>query len=409
MKTGAAEGLRHDTVLRRVPNLTARIGSDNCLRITWEGGEASCGPRALAVLEMFSQPRSVAEAFERFGVLSKGEQDWVDLTGSVLQLYKVGILQGELEPRLKRAPSGFDAPRIHIEMLNDRERTSGFLAAIRNAVRPGDIVVDIGTGTGVLAVAAARAGAKHVYAVEASGIADIAKMVFEANHVADRITLIEGWSTQIDLPERADVLVTEVIDDEPFSERILEIVLDARKRLLKPGARLVPGKVEAWAIPLTVPADRLREYTFTRGDLANWRSWYEIDFDPLEQISRERPASFYVSPADARDWKYLGPPVLLARVDLAVFADTSLAVDAVGMATTAGELDGLMIFSEVELSPGNRLSTQPGRASKNSSWSNRVHILPAPLSVKSGDSFAVNYRYRASGDGCDVRIEPIAR
>jgi protein arginine N-methyltransferase 1 len=245
--------------------------------------------------------------------------------------------------------------------------------------------------------------------VEASGIADIAKMVFEANHVEDRITLIEGWSTQVDLPERADVLVTEIIDDEPFSERILEIILDARKRLLKPGARLVPGKVEAWAIPVTVPSDSLSEYIFTQGDLANWRSWYEIDFDPLASISHERPASFYVRPVDARGWKYLSPPVLLARVDLAAFTHTSMAVEAVGIATAGGELEGLMIFSEVELSSENRLSTHPGRASENSNWRNRVHILPKPFSVKPGDSFGVRYRYRASGDGCDVKVEPNGR
>ena len=105
-------GLRNDTVLRRIPNLAARIESDNSLRIVWDGGEALCGPRALTVLEIFAQPHSVAEVFDQFGILSKGAQDWMDLTGTVLQLYNAGVLQDQLEPRLKRSPSGFDAPFI---------------------------------------------------------------------------------------------------------------------------------------------------------------------------------------------------------------------------------------------------------------------------------------------------------
>jgi hypothetical protein len=407
-RSAQMEGLRNDTVLRRIPRLTARIESDSSLRVVWEGGETRCGPRALTVLEIFSQPRSVAEVFDHFGNLSKGAQDWMDLTGALLQLYNAGILRDQHEPRLKLTPSGFDAPFIHIAMLRDRERTSRFLAAIRSTVRPGDVVVDIGTGTGVLAVAAARAGARHVYAVEASGIADMAKMVFEANHLSDRITLIEGWSTQIHLPEPADVMVSEVIDDEPLGERVLEITLDARKRLLKPGARLIPGKVEVWGLPVTVPADLLAEYMFTPENLASWRSWYEIDFDPLGEISRTRSAAFDVVPAAARGWKCLGDPVLLAQIDMASFSQTSLDVNAVGVAAAAGKISGVMIFFEAELSPGNRLSTHPERASKNCHWRNFVQVLPAPFSVKPGDRFAVSYRYRAAGRADRVRVQPNA-
>ena len=77
-------------------------------------------------------------------------------------------------------------------MLDDDRRTEAYLAALTKAVRPEDVVLDIGTGTGVLAVAAARAGARHVYAVEATDIADVAERVFTANGVGDRVTLIRG-------------------------------------------------------------------------------------------------------------------------------------------------------------------------------------------------------------------------
>lgn len=92
---------------------------------------------------------------------------------------------------------------------------------MRLAVAPGDVVVDLGTGSGVLVVAAARAGARRVYAVEADTIADGTHAVFEANGVLDRVTPVGSRSTEITLPEPADVLVAELIGNEPLGERVL--------------------------------------------------------------------------------------------------------------------------------------------------------------------------------------------
>jgi|SRR5215813_11552852 len=96
-----------------------------------------------------------------------------------------------------------DAILFHASMLNDRRRTAGYLASIRDVVKPGDVVVDIGTGTGILAIAAVRAGARHVYAIEE---ARVARTLFEATGMTDHMTLIRGRSTEVRLPQRADVL-----------------------------------------------------------------------------------------------------------------------------------------------------------------------------------------------------------
>src|SRR5439155_20231788 len=95
---------------------------------------------------------------------------------------------------VQRLSSGWADPVEHARMLHDDRRTGDYLAALGQAVRPGDVVLDIGTGSGVLAVAAARAGARHVYAVEASDISEVAERVFAANGMEDRVTLIPGWS-----------------------------------------------------------------------------------------------------------------------------------------------------------------------------------------------------------------------
>src|SRR5450830_2074305 len=90
-------------------------------------------------------------------------------------------------------------------MFADEARTGPYLAAITAAVRPDDIVVEIGTGTGYFAVACVRAGAKHVYAIEVNPLVALGPAVAEANGCADRITFIHGYSPRVDLPKPGDV------------------------------------------------------------------------------------------------------------------------------------------------------------------------------------------------------------
>ena len=152
-------------------------------------------------------------------------------------------------------------------------------------------MLDIGTGSGVLAVAAARAGARRVYAVEASDIAEVAERVFAANGVTDTVTLIPGWSRQIELPEPADLLVAEIIGNEPFEEEILETTLDARRRLLKPDARLIPHTLTLLARPLLLPDAEARQRAIGRAAVERWRRLYGMEFQPLLDAAPPGPVN----------------------------------------------------------------------------------------------------------------------
>src|SRR5260221_8415885 len=114
---------------------------------------------------------------------------------------------GELVPKVQNI---FEFLSVHREMIYDEVRTSAYCQAIDEAVSPGDIVLDLGTGTGLLAMMAVRAGAEKVYAIEKTSIIGVAKANAEKMGMADKIEFIMADSRSVELPQRVDVIVSEV-------------------------------------------------------------------------------------------------------------------------------------------------------------------------------------------------------
>ena len=138
-------------------------------------------------------------------------------------------------------------------MIADEARTGAFARALARAIAPGATVLDIGTGTGMFALLACRLGAGRVYAVEPADAIEVAREIAAANGVADRITFIQAHSTTVALPERVDVIVSDLAGSLPwFGDHITSIV-DARCRLLAPGGTLVPRRDTAWAAVVELP------------------------------------------------------------------------------------------------------------------------------------------------------------
>jgi predicted RNA methylase len=135
---------------------------------------------------------------------------------------------------------------VHRTMIRDRVRTEAFRRAINAVVRPGDIVLDVGAGSGILSVFAARAGAARVYAVERTPIAGLAEQLAAANEVAETVTVIHGDVMEIELPEQVDVIVSEWLGGFGIDEGMLAPVIAARDRWLKAGGVMIPQTVTAW-------------------------------------------------------------------------------------------------------------------------------------------------------------------
>jgi protein arginine N-methyltransferase 1 len=399
--------LSPDTVLQLAPNFRTRFdAAGHVLLDSPVGTVVDIGPRGFAILSMFSRPLALGDALERLEAEFGGSTDFAPTMSVINMLIEEHTL---ITSEAGRAPSsGWADPIEHARMLHDDRRTRDFISALAAAVQPGDVVLDIGTGSGVLAVAVARAGASRVYAVEASDIAAVAARVFEANGVADRVTLVPGWSRQIELPERADLLVAEVIGNEPLEEEILETTLDARRRLLKPGARLVPHTLELVARPLLLPEAEVRQRVFGPTAVERWRDLYAIDFRPLLDVAAKEPVYSVAEGEVVATWPPVGPPAVLASVDLTTFEEasvracTDLAVD------PPGQVNAVAVTFRACLHDGVAHTLDPWTW-PSSSWATSVWVLPEPADVGPGSTLRAHYHRRVAGKPDGLTVELVDR
>jgi protein arginine N-methyltransferase 1 len=132
-------------------------------------------------------------------------------------------------------------------MIVDSVRRGPYVQAIEAAVRPGDVVVDLGSGPGFFALIACRAGARRVYAIDLDEIVQFGRHFATANSFADRIEFLQGDSRQIQLPERADVIVSDIRGALPFSGHSMVSLEDARQRFLAESGILIPQRDTLYA------------------------------------------------------------------------------------------------------------------------------------------------------------------
>ncbi|MCC3770855.1 class I SAM-dependent methyltransferase [Streptomyces sp. UNOC14_S4] len=129
-----------------------------------------------------------------------------------------------------------------------------FRAAVHEAVRPGAAVLDLGTGTGILAQWALEAGARTVYGIEfnADVLRTACERVTAAGH-GERFRPVHGLSFDVELPERVDVVVSEIMGNLADNEGFATILADARRRFLAPGGAMLPRRVESYLVPVSAP------------------------------------------------------------------------------------------------------------------------------------------------------------
>ncbi|WP_031318728.1 50S ribosomal protein L11 methyltransferase [Blastomonas sp. CACIA14H2] len=270
-------------------------------------------------------------------------------------------------------------PFWHIPMLNDVRRNDAFEAAIVAALAetgPDARVLDIGTGSGLLSMMAARAGAQSVTACEMVPIiADMARQIIADNGYADRITVHTAPSTELrvgeHLDERADILVSEILSSDLLTEHVIDTFEDAHARLLKPDAIVIPRA--ASAIGCLVESQVLADYVFV-----DQVSGFDISrFGAL--ASPKLPIHGTMT-----DWKRLSDDVELVHIDLTRTQHQSdlhlLQINVLedGIAT------GIVQWMHVDLAEGISFDNHPDGYT-DGGWLQVLHNFPEPVAVRAGD------------------------
>lgn len=177
---------------------------------------------------------------------------------------------------------------FHRKLLNAPERMRLYRQAIHSVVRPGDVVIDLGCGSGILGLFACQAGARRVYAIERSGAINVARNLAIANGFSNRIEYINQDIKDVRLDEPADVIVSELISKGVIGQKMAESIGYCRERFLKPGGRIIPEIVDLYVSPV-------EDTELYRKIQLPDQPEYDIDFSTLAKHAHNCPISAHVS------------------------------------------------------------------------------------------------------------------
>ena len=272
-----------------------------------------------------------------------------------------------LDPEFHRL---FSLLSMHQVMISDKIRMEKFSRAIFEVVKKGDVVVDVGTGTGILAFLAIKAGAKKVYAIEKTKIIKVAEEIAKVNGWEDKIVFIHADSNEITLPERADVVISETIGHMGLAENFLQNIIHARDTFLKPGGMMIPCEIEIYAAPVECE-DAYQVVSFW-----NQRP-YGIDFSSAARSARARAYVYGFTTEDL-----LANGIRLASLNLSTVQATNVSTSVDFSIERNGILHGFCGWFIASLSKAISLNSSP--SSKATHWKQVFLPLNVPEKVSAG-------------------------
>jgi SAM-dependent methyltransferase len=284
----------------------------------------------------------------------------------------------------------------HHNMLRDYVRMAAYRRAIERAVKKDSVVLDLGSGTGVLSFFASQAGARQIFAIERQPhIVMLAKELAQRNGFTN-VEFIEGVSNLLHeskIQPKADLLISEIIGDGILEENILEYTIDARDRFLKPTAELLPFRIDIYAFAYfsDIKSEKLLE-------VAEFKDLYGIDFSVLREVlsgkatlRRERYSNVLC--------KHLSEPTLVKTLDLrtldtANFTQT-FSLDVIEEA----QMSGVCCYFKAWLDETTLLTNSPWAPATH--WTNLMYTLPERQPVSAGEKVYFELIY----DGA-LRLRP---
>lgn len=275
---------------------------------------------------------------------------------------------------------GYDDVATHADMLLDTERMRAFRDAITRVVRPGDIVVDVGSGSGILALLAAQAGAREVYAIERGAMARLIEKAAQRNGFGDVVKVFRGDARNVALPKPPTVIVSEMIGSFALDEDFLGLLGSVRARCA-PDVRVIPASLSIRLALASMPE--------ARAELESIENGLGVRLDDLAEALRSRPALAWV-----RADEIVSSATADAR--FRVGDATPRVVSGNVTASKTGTADAIIGWFEAELADGVSITSSP--SAPKTHWANLVFPLPVPLPIVAGETIELEVRPRLFTD-----------
>jgi protein arginine N-methyltransferase 1 len=272
------------------------------------------------------------------------------------------------------------------EMVVDPARTQAFADALARAITPETVVLEIGTGAGFFALLACKLGAKKVYAVEPDNAIEVGKLCAKDNPGSERIVWLQGLSTDIDLPEKVDIVIGDLHGTMPFYNFNILSMRDAVARHMKPDGIVMPRLDVLHAVPIQSPEDyKSVEKPWARDvhglDLSAGRKF-------LTNTWWRRPVSENVT--------MLAAPAILGEIEYAKVSDHNLESQCDWLISENGTAHGLSIWFDADIGFNAGYSNAPNL--QGLVYGNAFFPLEQPLQVKKGDRLLTKFSARLIGE-----------
>lgn len=264
-------------------------------------------------------------------------------------------------------PSALEEHRI---LLSDSVCQKSYFKQIQNQIKAGDVVLDLGTGSGLHTLFALRSGAKKVYAIDMDPLIEAAKKVIAQNNYSESVEFIQGYSREIELPEKVDVIISNI----GFLYTVNDLH-DAAIRFLKPGGKMIPDAVSLSLSPIESPE-------FYAHSIENWvNNSYGFDFSELHRLALHHPHYWTLKNERHLAATYTSPPITLKKAVKKILKwsnDFKI--------KNAGTLHGIGGWYSFFTNEQEFLSTRPPHELSKELWQNFIFPLAEPLQVQPGDS-----------------------